>query len=129
MAGHDPRDPLSWPSEPDQHRRAVAEARLPARLAFSADLGGITPVHEEVVAVCQAAVERLRAAGVAVTLAQPDLTPATDTFTTLRAALYATNSGPLLRDHRDQLKPEVVWNIEQGMALDADAIGVAQRAR
>ncbi|HWL67845.1 MAG TPA: amidase family protein [Geminicoccus sp.] len=129
MAGHDPRDPLSWPSEPDQHRRAVAEARLPARLAFSADLGGITPVDEEVVAVCQAAVDRLRAAGVAVTLAQPDLTPATDTFTTLRAALYATNSGPLLRDHRDQLKPEVVWNIEQGMALDADAIGVAQRAR
>jgi amidase len=129
MAGHDPRDPLSAPVPAGIHAEAVATPRLPARVAFSVDLGGITPVDAEVTDVCRAAVETLRQAGIKVVDATPDLREATETFTVLRAAQYAANSGPLLESHRDQLKPEVIWNIEKGLSLDAGTIGRSARAR
>ena len=50
-------------------------------------------------------------------------------FQTLRAALFAADKGELLETHRDALKPEIVWNIEKGLALDADRIARAERAR
>ena len=36
---------------------------------------------------------------------------------------------PLLRDHREQLKPEIVWNIEKGFSLSPEQISMAERAR
>jgi amidase len=129
MAGHDRRDPLSFdaPAVPF----SVAVERPPAlkRVAFSPDLGGITPVEAEVAALCARAARGFEALGVEVVEASPDLAAAVDTFTVLRAELFAANMAPLLERHRDQLKPEVVWNIEKGLALDADAIGKAERDR
>ena len=98
-------------------------------MAFSADLGGITPVDPEVAAICRRAAERLSAIGVAVEEAVPDLSSATATFTTLRAAQYAADKAPLLDAHRAQLKPEVIWNIEHGLSLTALQIGEAERER
>ncbi|WP_035484830.1 amidase [Geminicoccus roseus] len=129
MAGHDPRDPISYPMEAGLHRQAVAAPHLPAKVAFSADLGGITPVDPEVEQLCRAAVEQLRQAGIEVAEAAPDFSEAIETFATLRAAQYATNAGPLLAEHREKLKPEVVWNIEKGLALDAGSIATGLRAR
>ncbi|HEX2529749.1 MAG TPA: amidase family protein [Geminicoccus sp.] len=129
MAGHESRDPLSFPVPAGTYASAAAAARLPARIAFSTDLGGITPVDAEVAEVCGTAVEKLRQAGIAVAEATPDFREATEAFTVLRAAQYATNSGPLLENHRDKLKPEVIWNIEKGLSLDAGTIGKAARAR
>ena len=50
-------------------------------------------------------------------------------FTVLRAAQFAAGMAPLLEQHRDRLKPEVVWNIEHGSSLTADEIGRAERER
>jgi len=50
-------------------------------------------------------------------------------FQTLRAIDYATSMRPLLDRHRDLLKPDVIWNIEKGLALTAEQIGQAQRRR
>ena len=50
-------------------------------------------------------------------------------FRVLRAAQFVANFAPLLESHRDKLKPEMVWNIEQGLKLTADEIGRAERAR
>ena len=36
---------------------------------------------------------------------------------TLRALSYAVGMRSLLENHRAQLKPEVIWNIEKGLAL------------
>ena len=52
-----------------------------------------------------------------------------DAFYTLRALGYATNMRALLQKHRDKLKPDVIWNIEQGMKLTAEQIGKAQLRR
>ena len=129
MAGLDPRDPLSYDAPAVPYAQAVERAPSLRRVAFSADLGGITPVDPEVAAICRAAANRFAALGAEVVEAAPDLAAAEATFTTLRAAQFAAGMAPLLRDHREKLKPEVVWNIEHGMALTANAIGRAELAR
>jgi len=54
---------------------------------------------------------------------------AVDIFRVLRAAQFVSNYAPLLERHRDKLKPDMVWNIEEGLKLTADEIGRAERAR
>ncbi len=50
-------------------------------------------------------------------------------FQTLRALGFAVGMKPLLDAHRDKLKPEVIWNIEKGLALDVGAIAKAEMQR
>ncbi len=129
MAGADPRDPLSLPGEAESFAAAAARPAGPLRLAWSADLGGLTPVDREVAAVCTRALARLEAAGWTVAEAAPDLRGAVETFGVLRGLLFATKWAPLLERHRQRLKPEVVWNIEYGLGLDAATVARARRAR
>ncbi len=129
MAGFDPRDPLSY--DPPAEPYAVAVERPPSlrRVAFSPDLGGITPVDPEIAAICRDAARAFEAMGVQVEDAAPDLGNASEIFTVLRGAQFAAGMGPLLAAHRGAMKPEVVWNIEHGLGLTADEIGRAERER
>ena len=65
----------------------------------------------------------------AVEEAHPDYSEAHECFQTLRAVAFATSRGRLLREHRDKLKPEVIWNIEKGLALSVDDIAKAEAQR
>ncbi|MGE0004551.1 MAG: amidase [Parvibaculaceae bacterium] len=123
MTGADPADPLSLPREDVSYLAAARSGERPKRVAFSRDLG-ITPVDPEVAEIVERAACKLAEAGVAVEEAQPDLREAHDCFQVLRALAFATGLKPLYDNHRDKLKPEVVWNIEKGLAL-----GVAEIAR
>jgi amidase len=129
LAGFDPRDPLSFDPPSLPFAAAVERPVTLGRVAFSADLGGITPVDPEVAAICRRAASRLAELGAEVEETAPDLGTATEVFMVLRAAQFAGRMAPLLAAHRDRLKPEVVWNIEHGLRLDADAIGRAERQR
>ena len=104
--------------------RPPSSPELPARIAWSDDLG-ITPLEPEVRAVCRAAVERLAAAGVEIAEAHPDLGTAPETFQALRAAGFVADLGPLYETDRDRLKPEIVGNIELGLALPPVRLGEA----
>ena len=128
MAGAHAEDPLSIEAPAESFCDAVASAAPPARIAWSPDLG-LLPVDREVAAVCAGAVETLAGAGIEVADACPDLSGAIDVFQVLRAALFAADKGELLETHRAALKPEIIWNIEKGLALDADKIARAERAR
>lgn len=128
MAGFHPEDPLSIEAPAAGFADAVASAPPPERVAWSPDLG-LLPVDCEVAAICAGAAQTLAGAGIEVADACPDLTGALDVFQVLRAALFAADKGELLETQRDALKPEIVWNIEKGLALDADTIARAERAR
>jgi amidase len=39
------------------------------------------------------------------------------------------NRAPLLEKHRDKMKPEMIWNIEKGMAQSSGDLSVALRER
>lgn len=128
LAGRHDEDPLSLERPRRSFLAAVRDSRPPRRVAFSPDLG-FMPVDPEVARICRAAAERFADMGAQVEEACPDFSGAMDTFQTLRAAGYAAGKAELLRTHREQLKPEVIWNIEQGMALDAARVGAAEIAR
>ncbi|WP_119462191.1 amidase family protein [Rhodospirillaceae bacterium SYSU D60014] len=128
MAGWHLEDPLSLPAPVESFQSAAASRRLPRRIGFSADLG-ISPVDAEVRAICAAALRRFEAAGVVVDDACPDFGDAPEIFQVLRAMGFVAGLGPLYDAHRDRLKPDVIWNIEEGLALTSDRIGRAERAR
>ena len=128
MAGPHAEDPLALP-EPDEAFLAAALApELPARIAWSDDLG-VTPVAREVRDVCRAAMERLAAAGIAVAEAQPGLASAPEVFQALRAAGYVAGTGPLYESDRERLKPEIRWNVEVGLSQSPERLGWAERER
>jgi amidase len=127
MAGTHPADPLARAAPPLPFATAAARPALPARVAFSTDLG-VTAVEPEVADVCRAAAAWFAAQGCEVVEAHPDLSGGVEAFHVLRALAYATADADLLAQ-RDRVKEEVIWNIEAGLALDVrDVIG-AQRTR
>ena len=128
MAGFHPEDPLTLESPTQSFLQAIDSAATPARIAYSSDLG-IVPVDREVQRICEAAAQQFADMGTVVETACPDFSTAIDTFQTLRAVLFATAHQDHLRDYRSQLKPEVIWNIEKGMALTAAEIARAEQAR
>lgn len=128
MTGLEPREPLSLPEPAGSFRAHASERRAPARVAFSADLG-ITPVDPEVAAIARRAARRFEDAGADVAERHPDFSGAHEAFQVLRAHDFAVGLSEALRDHRDLLKPEVVWNIEFGQGLDAGRLANAVRLR
>jgi len=128
MTGQHPEDPLSLAAPTRPFLEAARAPRKPRRVAYSPDLG-LFPVAREVKEICTAAAGRFAEMGVEVEQACPDFSGAVETFQTLRAAGFAADLAPLLETRRDLLKPEVIWNIEKGLALTADDIGRAERAR
>jgi amidase len=128
MAGEHPRDPLSLPATPGAFQKAAGSGWKPKKVAYSPDLG-ITPVDPEIVAITRKAAQRFADAGAIVEEAHPDLREAHDCFQTLRAFDFAVSKAKLLREHRDKLKPEVIWNIEKGLKLTMDEIEKAEAQR
>jgi amidase len=128
QAGQHPIDPLSLPAPERPYVDAVDRPVAPKRVAFTPDLG-IAPVDPEVREICAAAVRWFEAIGAAVDEATIDLHDAEPIFQTLRAAQFAAAYKRHLDAHRELLKPEVVWNIEEGLKLSADDVNRAEAAR
>jgi amidase len=128
MCGEEPGDPVSKPRPQKSYLDQCRSGWKPRKVAFSRDLG-ITPVDPEVAKIVEAAAKRFEDAGVIVEEAHPDLSEAHECFQTLRALSFATGMKPLLEAHRNKLKPEVIWNIEKGLALTATDIVKAEHQR
>ncbi len=54
--------------------------------------------------------------------AHPDLSEAHDSFQVLRGLGFAAGYAGLLKDHRDKMRPEVIWNIEKGLGYSVPDI-------
>jgi amidase len=128
MCGHHPGDPLSIPAPCESFLDALRTAGKPKRIAYSKDLG-ITPVDPEIARITHAAARKFAGLGIPVEEAHPDLSEAHECFQVLRARGFAVS----LKDHYDNrradLKPEIVWNIEQGLKLTSEDIVRAERQR
>ncbi|HZD26924.1 MAG TPA: amidase family protein, partial [Alphaproteobacteria bacterium] len=127
MVGRNDRDPLSLeaPARPFQE---AAAPRPPRRVGWSGTLG-LAPVDPEVETICAQAAQRFAGLGAEVEAAHPDLAGAQDIFQAMRAEIFVLGRQHLLEQHRDKLKPEVIWNIEKGMAMNTADAMAAHRAR
>jgi amidase len=128
MCGEDPRDPFSLPRTGESYLAAARQSWRPKRVAYSADLG-CTMTDNEVAAMTRKAAERFSELGATVEEAHPDFTGLHACFITLRIYDFFMKKASLLRDHRDLLKPEVIWNIEQGYGIDFNELERAENMR
>ena len=115
QTGYDPRDPISLPSEGLSYRSAAESPLQPERFAFSPDLG-VCAVASEVREICRMAADKAAQDGVSMIEASPPLRGVYEIFHTLRAHLIAGLYETLIQMHRDAIKPEIVWNVEKGVA-------------
>ena len=130
MCGLDLDDPLAMEPPAEAFASAVTRPSELGRVGFSADLGGLVPVDPEIARIAGQAAARLSELGATVIENRsPDFGPTREVFEILRGAHFAYDKAPLLDAERERLKPEVVWNIERGLALTADEIGWAERER
>jgi amidase len=124
-------DPLSLPPPAVPFLRVVDEAlhrsRPGLRVAWSPDLG-VAPLDPEVRRICTDAVHAFERTGATVGDACPDLGDANRAFYILRNMQRAAGA-ELLRQHRDELSPEIVHYTEKGLAQSADEIAAAENAR
>jgi amidase len=121
----DSRSPLA----PDQGGAGFGSLR-PAelrglRVAWAPDVGGQVPVDADVLEVLGSALSTLAGLGCEVDPACIDFAGADHAFRTLRAWMFAYTMGDHIRNHRDQLKPSLLWNIEQGQPLTGQEVAAA----
>jgi len=94
--------------------------------AFSLDLG-ITQVSDEIAQAFTCYKESLTPRLKHSQDAQPVLKDVHNSFDVLRANIFAVGLESALHNNPDIMKPELVWNIQQGIALDSSAIRQALR--
>jgi len=129
MAGLCARDPLTFEAPTQPFAEAVAAPVAPRRVAFTADFGGKVPVDREMRQICAAAVRRFETLGAVVEEASPDLGDIGAAFLALRSQHYVVDRELLLRTHRDQIKPDIIWNTERGLQQSPSDIAAAERER
>jgi amidase len=128
MAGSDRRAPVSITEPGSLFARPLKRSFRKARVAWTRDFGGL-PVEPAVTEVLEPQRKVLESLGCVVEEDCPDFSGATEAFETLRAVSFSMRYAPLLQTHRAQLKDTVIWNIEQGLALDGAKIARAERLR
>jgi amidase len=124
MSGSDPRDPFSYPSEPAVFRQGLGRNLKGVRVAWCPDLGGL-PLDRRVRSVLDAQSRTFEHLGCIVEDACPDLSGADEVFLTIRAWRSWNTLGPLLEEHRAQMKPEAISEIESGAKLSGSDIAKA----
>jgi amidase len=124
MAGFDPRDPYSLSVDPARFAQPLDRDVKGLRVAWSPDLGGL-PLDPRVRSTLNAARQTFVDLGCEVVDIAPPLGGADDIFVTLRAFLSATTHEANLKNHRELMKPEAVWNAESGLTLGALDVGKA----
>jgi len=128
MAGPDARDPTAIDEPGKVFARPLKRSFRKVRVAWSRDLGGL-PVDPRVTKALEAQRKVFAALGCIVEEDAPDLADGDEVFHTLRALGFLQKYGPLLKTQRDKLKDDVIWNIEQGVALTPEKIGRALSLR
>jgi amidase len=128
MAGPDMRSPISIDEPGARFARPLARDFRKMRVAWTQDLGGL-PIDKRVTAVLETRRKVFESLGCIVEEAHPDLSDADEVFHVLRAVGFVQKYAGLLHKHRHQMKDTVVWNIEQGLAMDATRVAKAMALR
>jgi amidase len=128
LAGFDRRSPIAIAESGERFRAPLGRDFRGVRVAWSRDLGGL-PVDRRVTAVLEAQRRTFEALGCVVEEGQPDLSDAREIFQVLRAWIFALKYGPLLAEHRHQMKDTVIWNVEEGLKLTGRDLAEAEVRR
>ena len=102
-----------------------------ARIGWLGDWGGAYAMEDGVMGTCQQAMKSFEQMGGIVEEVPPPM-PAEqlwEAWTTLRSWAIAGKLSPYLETHRDELKPEAIWEIERGQSFSAMEVHEASLVR
>ena len=128
MCGYNSLDPLTSPMPKINYRLRSKEINKPHLIAYSSNLK-ITKVSKKVEKITSRAINSLNSHGIRVEKSEPDLSYCHESFHKLRAFQFSSIWGDVLKKYRDVLKPEVVWNIEEGFKLQNYDLSKAEKLR
>ena len=131
MAGWDLADPLTWeaPARPYAAAVAAAEAEAPKRIAFTARFGGAISMDRETEEICAREVRRYEALGAVVDEAHPEIGDLNEAFLVLRSQHFVVDREKMLKEHRDKIKPDIIWQTERGLQETASRLAWAEHER
>jgi amidase len=131
MAGWDLADPLTWeaPARPYAAAVAAAEAEAPKRIAFTARFGGAISMDRETEEICAREVRRFEALGAVVEEAHPEIGELNEAFLVLRSQHFVVDREKMLKEHRDKIKPDIIWQTERGLQETASRLAWAEHER
>ena len=139
QAGYDPRVPLSLPGTLDEFatvartRNALYHDPAETRIGWLGDLDGRLAMEPGILDLCTDGLRTLADMGCHVEQAtiQTDLDAVWDAWLVLRHLSVTTGLAPLITEpsKRDLVKPEVLWEIDHGLALTATEVSQASITR
>ncbi|WP_418317267.1 amidase [Piscinibacter sakaiensis] len=136
QAGRDHRAPLSIaePASELAEPGIASDAELRGcRIGWLGDLGGHLPIEPGILDACEAGLRRLETIGCRVEPLTANFSPAEvwQTWLDWRRWLVTGRLVALYRDpqRRTLLKPEAIWEVEQGLAMSAEDVCAASLAR
>src|SRR6185437_1088181 len=112
MAGFCPQDPMTFDAPAVSFSAAVAHPVAPKRVAWTADLA-----------------RRFEELGCIVEEVSPDFGPVDEVFMALRSQQFVVDRELQLKDQRDKLKPDIIWNTELGLRQTTSQLAWAERER
>ncbi len=130
MAGADDRSPLSYDVDGAAFTKAVKAPTVKGwRIAWTADLGGLVLVDDEVRAAVERAAGVFRSLGARVEAACPDMSDVPEIVRLTRGLLMVARHADKLPEWRAVLQEGLVENTEQGLALSARDIAQGELLR
>jgi amidase len=129
MAGFCPQDAMTFDAPAVSFSAAVAKPRAPKRIAWTPDLGGICEVDREIREVTSRMVRRFEEIGCVVDEVSPDFGPVDEVFMVLRSQQFVVDREMQIQQHRDKIKPDIIWNTELGLKQSASRLAWAERER
>ena len=133
QAGPDPRVPLSIAASADFTSRLAGLELRNCRIGWLGNLDGYLPMEPEILPVCEQALGRLQALGCAVEPTRLGMPPELvwQAWLVWRQALVAGRIAPHLAQpaKRSLIKPEALWEHDQGQTLTGPALMFASAQR
>jgi amidase len=133
IAGYDPRTPLSIRQDPAEFAGPLERDFKATRIGWVGDFGGQIPFDPGVLELCGNSLKAFETLGCSVEAATLDypIEPVWQSWLTLRAWQIAAEFRAIFPDpaQRALMKPELHWEIENGLRTTAMEVAIATRVR
>jgi len=133
IAGYDPRTPLSIRQDAAEFAGPLERDFKGARIGWVGDFGGQIPFDPGVLELCERSLKVFEALGCSVETASLDhpIEPVWQSWLTLRGWQIASEFRAIFPDpaQRALMKPELQWEIENGLKTTAMEVAIASRVR
>ena len=124
LAGPDPRQPHARPAQ--DYAPRPGQSLQGQKIGWLGNWGNDYPMQPGILPLCEAALAQMAGLGASVEALPPPFPAAKlwESWTTLRSWAVAMGKKALYRDpaKRALMKPELVWEVERGLALSAEQV-------